>query len=166
MRRSALLITLWVSACHHASAPGAGAPTPDTSLPRIQGQVFLTTQTYCGGARPPEGLELSKRAPEPGRRLLVRRGSENSASEAVAAVTSDASGAFVLSLPPGTYCFVEEAKRELAGPTPENTDPGCLDNWRRTCDAVVEVPASGEVPVTLELYKGCQPLCSEGPFPP
>jgi hypothetical protein len=111
-------------------------------------------------------MELSKRSPEPGRRLLVRRGAENTAGQVLAEVTSDASGAFILSLAPGTYCFIQEAKRALSGPAPENTDPGCLDNWRRTCDAVVEVPERGESPVTIELHEGCFHPCFEGPFPP
>ncbi|HEX8438678.1 hypothetical protein, partial [Archangium sp.] len=139
-----------------------------TGLATVRGQAIRTTQTYCGGARPPKGMELSRREPESGKRILVRRGSENTASEVLAEATSDAAGAFVLSLPAGTYCLVEEAKRALTptGPTPALVDAGCLENWHRTCDAVVEVPASGEVPVTLDFYKGCNARCYEGPAVP
>jgi hypothetical protein len=168
MSRSAAFLTLCLVACHHSPATPPDASVPTGGRATVRGQVFLSTQTYCGGARPPEGMETSKRAPEPGRRLLVRRGSENTASEVLAQATSDAKGTFVLSLPPGTYCFVEEAKRELSatGPTPENVDATCLEGWRRTCDAVVEVPETGEVPVLLEFNKGCLPECSNGPFRP
>jgi len=168
MWRSALLITLCLLACHSAAASGSGAPAPAKSRTNVRGHVFLTTQTYCGGARPSEDRPLSKREPEPGRKLLVRRGSQNSESEVVAQIKSDASGAFALSLRPGTYCFVEEAKREVShsGPPAENVDAACMDNWRRTCDAVLEVPETGEASVAVELYKGCQGQCSEGPFPP
>ncbi len=172
MSRSAAFLTLCLVACHHSPAAPPEA-SPEASVPAsgratVRGQVFLSTQTYCGGARPPEGMETSKRAPESGRRLLVRRGSENTASEVLAQATSDAKGTFVLSLPAGTYCFVEEAKRELTatGPTPENVDASCLEGWRRTCDAVVEVPEAGEVPVTLDFHRGCFPQCYGGPFPP
>jgi len=168
MSRSAALLTLCLVACHHAPATPPDASVPAGGRATVRGQVFLSTQTYCGGARPPEGMETSKRAPEPDRRLLVRRGSENTASEVLAQATSDAKGTFALSLPPGTYCFVEEAKRELTatGPTPENVDATCLDGWRRTCDAVVEVPETGEVAVTLDFHQGCFPQCYGGPFPP
>jgi hypothetical protein len=168
MPRSAALLTLCLVACHHAPANPPDASVRAAGQATVRGQVFHSTQTYCGGARPPEGMELSKRGPGSGRRLLVRRGAENTASEVLAQVTSDAKGTFVLSLPPGTYCFVEEAKRELTatGPTPENVDPTCLEGWRRTCDAVVEVPETGEVPVTLDFHQGCFPQCYGGPFPP
>jgi hypothetical protein len=168
MWRITSCLTLCLVACHHSQAAPPDASVPASGRATVRGEVFLTTQTYCGGARPSDDMELSKRAPEPGRRLLVRRGSENTASEVLARTTSDAKGHFVLSLPPGTYCFVEEAKRELTptGPTPPDIDATCLEGWRRTCDAVVEVPETGEVPVLLEFNKGCLPQCSEGPFPP
>jgi hypothetical protein len=113
-------------------------------------------------------MELSRSEPASGKRILVRRGSENTASEVVAEATSDAAGAFVLSLPAGTYCLIEAAKRELTptGPTATDVDVGCLQNWHRTCDAVVEVPQVGEVPVTLDFYKGCNERCYEGPAVP
>jgi hypothetical protein len=170
MSRRAALLTLCLVACHHSEA---SAPSPDASVPSakratVRGQVVLSTQTYCGGAPPSDDMVLSKRAPEPGKRLLVRRGSENTASEVLAQPTSDASGTFKVSLPPGTYCFIEEAKRELTpkGPPPANVDPSCLESRRRTCDAVVEVPDKGEVSVTVEFHKGCLPECADGPFPP
>jgi hypothetical protein len=168
MWRSVQLLPLCLIACHHSAALSPDGSSPAMNQATVRGQTILTTQTYCGGARPPEGMELAKKAPEPGKRLLVRRGSLNTESEVLAEATSDASGAFTVSLPPGTYCFIEEAKRELTptGPTPENVDASCLEDWRRTCDAVVEVPATGEVPVTLDFYKGCTERCSEGPFLP
>jgi hypothetical protein len=110
-------------------------------------------------------MELSRKDPEPGKRILVRRGSENTASEVLAETSSDAAGAFTLSLPAGTYCLIEEEKRELTptGPTPADVDAGCLENMRRTCDAVVEVPEVGEISVTLDFYKGCRDRCYQGP---
>jgi len=170
MSRRAAFVTLCLVACHHseASAPSPEASVPSAKHATVRGQVILSTQTYCGGAPPSENMETSKQAPAPGRRLLVRRGSENTASEVLAQPTSDARGTFTLSLPPGTYCFIEEAKRELTvkGPTPQNVDPSCLEGRRRTCDAVVEVPEKGEVSVTLDFHEGCFPECYEGPFPP
>ncbi len=168
MRRGALLISLCLLACHHSTVPTSGGAAPAPGLALVRGQAIRTTQTYCGGARPPDDMELSRRDPESGKRILVRRGTENTASEVLAEATSDSAGAFALSLPAGTYCLIEDAKRELTptGPTPADVDASCLDNWRRTCDAVVEVPETGEVPVTLDFYKGCTERCFNGPVVP
>jgi len=144
-----------------ASPPGQGT--------LVRGNATQTSATYCGGAAPPPGMPMSSSGPASGRKLLVRRGSVNQATPVLAEVTTDQRGLFELRLPPGTYCLIEEGKRDLApaGAVPQFTDAQCLKQWRATCDATFTVePGQAMVGTGVAFFQECFGHCYNGPAPP
>ena len=133
---------------------------------------------HCGGAMltTEQAAAITSPRPESGHHLLVRTGKENSNSTPVAEVVTDRNGRFSLSLVPGTYCVVEEAKRkaspvQLPRPTAYQTiDKACFERAAKTCDAVWIVTSSGltDVNITFQSYCPWAGPCVQysGPLPP
>jgi hypothetical protein len=138
------------------AAPAAVAPSND-----IHGTVALNVTTYCGGAAPRPGQQLSSRQLAVGHKLYLRsrKGGAN-----LAEVTSDRSGAFAITLAPGEYCLISAGKADDRTQPSEWVDAACLANYRQQCDAVFTVPRAE--PVAVELYQGCFGPCYHGPMPP
>lgn len=152
---------------------GSSSPPPPPPVPGegtlVRGNATLTAATYCGGAAPPPGMPMQSSGPAGGKKLLVRRGSVNKAGPVVAEVTTDRLGLFELRLPPGTYCLIEEGKRDLApsGVATQFTDAKCLEEWRAACDATFRVePGQALVSTGVAFFQECFGRCYRGPLPP
>ncbi|HYV46152.1 MAG TPA: hypothetical protein VFA20_14885 [Myxococcaceae bacterium] len=151
------------------SAATAPPPAPAGEGTLVKGRATLTQAVFCGGAEPPADMPRSHSGPASGKKLLVRRGSVNRATPVIAEVTTDPQGLFELRLSPGTYCLIEEGKRDLApaGALPRFTDAGCLKQWRAQCDATFTVsPGQGTVGTGVAFFQECFGRCYKGPLPP
>lgn len=122
--------------------------------------VVTETADYCGGARPPKGLEEQLRTPKPlaNKKLIVRKGNSNSQkSKIVAEITTNEEGKFELDLPAGTYSFVSEEKTKLVIPANDkfNTyDAECLKKEFAKPDGLLTVK-DGENKVEINIHKHC-----------
>ncbi len=134
--------------------------------------VVESTSSYCGGAPPPPQLleQLATPRPEPGYRLLARRGQDNIADAPVFAETvTDDQGRFLLDLEPGWWCFVGEDKRTLSEDQAASWGASheCVDDWFRTCESTLlleDQPAQGLI---IGLRRGCSanPCIPAPPYP-
>ena len=148
-------------------AAPAPAPPPDAAPAvvapsnEVHGTVALNVTTYCGGAAPRPGQQLSTRKLAAGHKLYVRapKGRAN-----LAEVTTDQSGAFAIHLEPGEYCLISAGKTEDRTQPSQYVDAACLANYRTQCDAIITVPRAE--PVAVELHSGCFGPCYHGPMPP
>ena len=127
-----------------------------------------THHPYCGGASPSPEMAAGAWTPDAGVTFVVTAGSTHTDARPVATFRTDASGAFSLTLPPGQYCVVPEAR----GPAPTSAPPGadlaCLVAQWRTCAAVADVKGA-PVSLAIDTHRPCSwnPLCGPmGPPPP
>ena len=144
-----------------AASTAASAPPPTVE---IRGSA-VGVRSYCGGAPPTRQIldELRTPRPEAGLPLVFRRGDTNTPGGPIEAETrTDASGHFVVRLPPGSYCVVDGAKRDDHAPPasgPVTPDPVCYRRWLRTCDTGLQVSHEPGQPV-LTFERGCgDPVC-------
>lgn len=147
----------------------APPPVPAGEGTLVRGNATVRQQVYCGGAAPRPGQQMQSEGPASGKKLLVRRGSVNEAGPVVAEVTANRLGLFELRLPPGTYCLIEEGKRDLApsGAVPQFTNVKCLEEWRARCDATFTVePGQALVSTGAAFFEQCFGRCYQGPLPP
>jgi hypothetical protein len=73
--------------------------------------TITQTQSYCGGARPPQELleKLQSPRPYPGKKIYFRKGDKNSLDmKYLWQAISDSTGHFNVRLPAGSYCVIEE----------------------------------------------------------
>ena len=157
--RPLLLIAL--AACGGPAKTQTAHEAPPSTPTQATLIVEEVPPAHCGGARPADDYRPPPRALA-NQPLVVRRGSMNDDSEIVAEPTTDAEGRAVLSLPAGTYCIVEQAKRapSLAG-AKQQVDPDCLAQWQRACDGVIAIPR--DEPMTIKLQRYCLGVCYTGP---
>src|SRR5687768_11984069 len=83
----------------------------ETSAAHSFSGLVTQTSSYCGGARPSEEIleEYNKPKPYIGKVLHVREGKDNvSGGKVVLRIVTNDSGYFSGSLPPGSYCIVQE----------------------------------------------------------
>jgi hypothetical protein len=74
--------------------------------------IITEASDYCGGAEPSPEQQFPKPYPKAGIKLLVRKGNFNNPKEKIIdSFVSDAEGKFKVSLPAGTYTFIEPWKR-------------------------------------------------------
>jgi hypothetical protein len=158
------------------------AASGDASERRVVSGRVVQTSDYCGGAHPPDELleALRKEKPFPNKTIYVRAGGVNQPSEPVAKFTTDAEGRFQISLPPGTYCLIEENKKlEMKIPDimKENQQlppsqayqfegQDCLRKWWNSCDATLTVGKDDVKNVVIKFHQTCRPPCiTGGPMP-
>ena len=161
--RIAIAVLVSAAACSGGAAHTPIEGHPVGAVPLLKGTVETQAAGWCGGARPPEEYRPPAPAPAPNAPVLVRKGGENSDSEPVASVTTDAQGAFQTALTEGTYCVIlaDKKDRPQAG---QYTDQACLDQYWKTCDAVVTLPSTK--PVGIVRAASCFGPCYHGPLPP
>lgn len=132
-------------------------------------QVFgtaLQTQSYCGGAAPPQEIIDGLATPKPlaNKTLYLKNGSTNSQGPYLA-FTTDSQGRFALSLPAGTYCVVEDYKRDApdaeaykksmgAPGSCATVNPSCLAVLWQECDASFTV-GSADTNLTVQSNRRC-----------
>jgi hypothetical protein len=147
----------------HVPPPGQadGAPAEPPLSNDVRGVATLTIQTHCGGAMPAPGEVMSREQPAASRRLYVRAAGDGTQ---VAVVTTDAQGAFAMTLPPGEYCLVDSARADDKTQPSQWIDPECLASYRKSCDASFRVPR--REPLAVALAQGCFEPCYRGPMPP
>ncbi|MEW6470070.1 MAG: hypothetical protein AB1458_14175 [Bacteroidota bacterium] len=139
---------------------------------------------YCGGARPTQEILEKIKEPKPvvNTKFYVRKDTFNDVSQPVLLeFTTDSSGNFGISLPPGKYCIVNDQKKDkaytedlkkkyaVATEWYEAADAACLEEWLRTPDAVLIV--NGDVKdFVITWYDRCSwylPCVNyTGPLPP
>ena len=142
----------------------------------VSGTV-VQTREYCSGAAPPPELlqELRAEKPVAGKTIFVREGVENTLSNIVAEFTSDNDGTFILQLPPGQYCFVEQKKKDdlninnFQDQYTRVTSEQCLQEWWKQCDTTIQV-TKDTADVILKYHETCpwKKPCTvySGPLPP
>jgi hypothetical protein len=154
---------------------------------RVEVLVTLTTtSSYCGGARPPEGLEEELRTPKAFgyEKLYVRQGSRNDVRlPLIDSCVTDEAGKAVFRLAAGQYCIVMEEKANwtvfeklLEQYKTETTywnaiDRACLEEWLRTPELLIEVGPDKTTSYSLNHHKPCpwrEVPCAnyKGPYPP
>jgi hypothetical protein len=143
---------------------------------QITGSI-METRSYCGGAVPsaellaqcntPMGVAYGK--------LYVKKGNSNKEKSAVMdSIVADKSGKFIINLPAGTYCLVEDWKSQKFT-LPDNTeiqtvDSTCYRNRYNTCDYQLTVADKNIDSVKVVFHRNCawsQPCINyHGPLPP
>ncbi len=129
---------------------------------------------YCGGAAPPDELAFPKPSPKAGIKLFVRKGNFNNPGEKIIdSLISDAEGKFKITLPEGTYTFIESWKKEKYQ-TPVNKswyvyDTACYRKRYHEPDFTVEVKGNiKNIKINFVRYCSWSTPCIEydGPLPP
>jgi hypothetical protein len=146
-----------------ADATACHCPRRSTLCGRL-----LATSSYCGGAAPPYELlaELATPRPQASRLVVVRTGDANRyGAPALDQQRTDENGCFAFRLEPGTYCLVEETKRQWEGRADEaaaGADPECVRSWLATCDGTFVVAEEPVRDAVVQVGRGC----SENPCLP
>jgi hypothetical protein len=161
--RIAIAVLVSAAACSGGAAHEPIQGHPVGAVPILHGTVQTQAAGWCGGARPPEEYKPPAPVPAPNAPVLVRKGGENSDSDPVASLTTDANGAFQAALTEGTYCLILADKKDRPQPGP-NTDAACLEQYWKQCDAVVTLPQAKPVEITHAAT--CFGPCYRGPLPP
>lgn len=159
IKLAGVLLSCQGGSCRVIVPPHAGAT--------LAGTVSELRASYCGGARPPPGVQLVRQRPWAEQVLAVVLGREYDGGTPVAYAATDATGRFAIALPPGTWCLLEAARTVPPAPgaaVSPHVDPACMAAQRRRCDAVVDVPQT--TPLAIQLSRGCFPPCYRGPKPP
>jgi len=141
------------------------------------------TQEVLSGIRPTEEMEKEwKRAkPSANKTFYIRKGNTNKYTKKVyCKFTTDSSGNFKITLPPGTYCIVEKVKRDkltIPDYSVQNKalpnyshfqvgDKKCFDEWYGQCDATVEVKDKNITGLIFNIHHGHNAPCVQGgPIP-
>lgn len=126
----------------------------------VRGIAAIISEPWGGPVRP------TTISPAAIKRLVIRKGERNSATRPIAEVTTDEFGLFDLSLPPGSYCLVDQEKASIPRPV-SAASAACLKNWWSGCDARFRVPEPQHNPVVIHVtFRQGRPPCYTGPEPP
>ncbi len=156
-----------------------------TSVKKYNVTLSVTqTSSYCGGAQPPKDLINQLNTPNPlaNKKLFVRRGKTNNLkSKIILSLTSDSLGNCNFKLPAGTYCIIDETKKDytyynkmikqyaLPTKTTSAIDKQCLKTWLNTPDAILTIKDSVNA-FTVNFHKICSFKINcvqySGPLPP
>jgi len=148
--------------------------------------TVLATRSYCGGARPLEGMLQELRTPRPLAEtwVYIRRGSTNDLQKLIVdSAMTDANGQVKLLLPGGEYSLVFTDKKDSTrynfywssyAQKTENysaIDKRCLDDWLKNPEKVFEVKGDGHDQFEVQIHIPCswnRVPCSiySGPLPP
>jgi hypothetical protein len=143
----------------------------------VSGQI-LWTNSYCGGAAPPQSMldELARPKPRAKQAIIVRSGTTNALSTAlVTRATTDANGWFNLSLTPGDYCIClaekENARtKEFKNQQSISIDEPCDTKWLKTCDIVFKLRDKGSKGLKATFHQNCDvpsfSPCIQSTLPP
>lgn len=118
------------------------------------------TSNPCGGARPPKNAEEEMRKPKPlaNKKLIVRKGNTNSEkAKIVAEITTNDEGKFELSLPSGTYSFIDASKTKFIIPANDKFstyDGACLKTEFAKPDGLLTVK-EGENKIEINFHNHC-----------
>jgi hypothetical protein len=143
----------------------SGKKKETTSYHGFSGMV-TQTNSYCGGARPSEEIleEYNKPKPYAGKVLHVREGKNNaSGGKVVLRIVTNDSGYFSGSLPPGSYCIVQEEQLKPlnisgikgAKDKPLAVDSNCLDKWWSGSLATFQVPRNDTSGILINFHHPC-----------
>jgi hypothetical protein len=139
----------------------------ETSKTYLVSGTITQTQSYCGGARPPEDLlkKMQSPRPYPGKKIYFRKGQNNSLDMiSLKEAISDSTGHFQVNLASGTYCIVEEdqvKELDMAGFKKKYlnqylvADESCLKQWWSKCFMTVEVGATDKTDLNINFHFPC-----------
>lgn len=128
---------------------------------RVEGSATVL-RPWCSGTRPPDDFE-ARPVPDT-RALVVRRGEKNSRRKVRATIQPDATGAFSVTLPEGTWCLVP--KDRPSRPPRGEADLACLQDAWDACVAVIHVDGTALEPLQLNRVEDCnwnRPCARGGP---
>ena len=129
--------------------------------------TITQTQSYCGGARPPEDLLKALESPRPyrGKKICFRSGDKNNTDQKfVRTAVSDSLGKFSVKLPAGAYCIIEEDQvklmnvesyRKKYGSKYLTVDEDCLKSWWGTCIQSFVLGNADKNDLTLNFHMAC-----------
>lgn len=147
-----------------------------SSLVKVKGTV-TSTNSYCGGAQPPEELLQDLKSPKPmsGKVILVKMGKVNSEKcKVVKKLITNDKGEFEVMLKKGRdYIFIEEWKG-MPYKLPKNTewikwDAECYKKSYQTPDYVLhKANRTSTIPMNFHIRCSFDPYCGQysGPLPP
>ena len=158
-----------------------GCTTVQEKKYKISGKI-LQTSSYCGGTISSQELidQMKKEKPFPNKKLYIRNGNINTESNVVQEFTSSEDGKFIINLPSGKYCIIEDIKKdELKIPDFSEMNKNlpsysqyhvesdeCFQNWWSTCDNVLSVENKDISNFEIRFHQSCsQPCVSGGPIP-
>lgn len=145
--------------------------------------TITETHEVLSGIRPTEDMEREWKRPKPyaNKTLYVRIGTSNKYTKKVyRRFTTDSAGRFIIYLPPGKYCIVQQPKRDrlkIPDYTEQNKqlrnfeqyqvgDKKCFDDWYSACDTTIEVKDKNLTDIRFNIHFGWNPPCvSGGPIP-
>jgi hypothetical protein len=151
-----------------APLPGDAAVAQDP----VRGKATRHSITrWCNGMAPPHDWKATSTFSPAIVHLLIREGDVNTDVTPFAELdTQSPDGTFEIELPAGTWCVVDDTKRDvqnapLPGGKPGDWNHACLLAKRQACDAVVVVEAGRATPEVGVGYTdgGCfweSPPCS------
>ncbi|MFI5151582.1 MAG: hypothetical protein ACHQRM_17795 [Bacteroidia bacterium] len=129
--------------------------------------LITQTQSYCGGARPPEDLLKRLQSPHPlsGKKIYFRKGTKNTLDmQGLKDAVSDSTGHFKVMLTSGSYCIIEEDqvkaldvesfKKKYLTPYLV-ADEVCLKQWWDKCYSSFELGAADKSDVNLNFHMPC-----------
>jgi hypothetical protein len=144
--------------------------------------TITQTRSYCGGARPSDEMleKLNTPRPLPGIKLYVRSGNTNQLKKRIQrTIVADSAGNFVIHLPPGTYCIIQEEQIKKLNPESYRKkqteylklDENCLNKWWSDCLLTFEVKAEDKKGLNINFNTPCFTngvpcLNYTGPMPP
>lgn len=155
----ALLALLLVTGCATTSDHGSVSLAPvEVSL-----RVVLTRAKQCVGPRQLDETDL-ERVPASELKLILRRGTENSADVPAIPIVTDAGGVARVAVSPGDYCLLEDWKEHaIDWPLDPYIDELCQKQLWKACDAVLHLPDAQGSDVVLP--RSCWGNCYFGPHP-
>lgn len=140
---------------------------------KLEGTI-TEVHPHCGGAAPTYDMQFPKPVPKAGIKLFVRKGNFNNPKEKIIdSLVSDAEGKFNISLPAGTYTFIEPWKKEKYQ-IPQNSkystyDTACYRKMYHQPDYTIELKnnTSG-IAINFQRYCFWRMPCVQydGPLPP
>ncbi len=154
----------------------------ESKLFTISGKV-METSNYCGGVEPPceEIRQLAIPRPLSNKKMYLRKSRVNKISEPVIKeFITDNEGNFTISLPQGTYCIIEEIKKDTLK-IPDFTivnknlpdyskfkieSKQCFEQWWSECDTILNIPDNNITDFVIRYHRECKQPCIEGgPLP-
>jgi hypothetical protein len=154
--------------------------SPKKKKQKVKFQVtgsILETRSYCGGAEPSPELLAQCNTPKgvPLAKLYVKKGDSNKEkSTVIDSIFADNEGKFLVNLPAGTYCLVEDWKTKKfvlpEGNEMQTVDSTCYRNRYNACDYQLTVTDKNIDSVKIIFHRNCswsQPCIDyHGPLPP
>jgi hypothetical protein len=131
----------------------------------VSGSITYSSD-YCGGANPGQEVldEHAKPKPFRGKILYIIKGDHNPGGvKKIAIIHTDSIGRFMLRLPKGNYCIVQEPQLKplkqldlmMKNKLYKVTDADCLKNWWHTCFKQFNIAKSDITNMDIHFHVKC-----------